>query len=71
MRTRPFSGLSPVLTSAASPPPMPSGPVAAALAYILWGLFPLYIKQVAQLPVLEIVLHRSAGSLMFASVPGG
>ena len=44
---------------------MPSGPLAAALAYIVWGLFPLYIKQVAQVPVLEIVLHRSAWSLVF------
>ena len=47
------------------PVPMPSGPLAAALAYILWGLFPLYIKQVAQVPALEIVLHRSAWSLLF------
>jgi len=44
---------------------MPSGPLTAALAYILWGLFPLYIKQVAQVPALEIVLHRSAWSLLF------
>ncbi len=43
---------------------MPSGPLAAALAYILWGLFPLYIKQVAAVPALEIVLHRSAWSLV-------
>ena len=42
---------------------MPSGPLAAALAYILWGLFPIYIKQVATVPALEIVLHRSAWSL--------
>ena len=46
------------------PVPMPSGPLAAALAYILWGLFPLYIKQVVQVPALEIVLHRSAWSLL-------
>ena len=44
---------------------MPSGPVAAAIAYILWGLFPLYIKQIDHLPALEIVLHRSAWSLVF------
>jgi chloramphenicol-sensitive protein RarD len=44
---------------------MPSGPLAAALAYILWGLFPLYIKQIVHVPALEIVLHRSAWSLMF------
>ena len=46
-------------------PPMPSGPLAAALAYILWGLFPLYIKLVAHVPVLEIVLHRSLWALVF------
>ena len=44
---------------------MPSGPLAAALAYILWGLFPLYIKLVAHVPVLEIVLHRSLWALVF------
>ena len=44
---------------------MPSGPLAAALAYILWGLFPLYIKQISQVPAVEIVLHRSAWSLLF------
>ncbi|OGA99559.1 MAG: transporter [Burkholderiales bacterium RIFCSPHIGHO2_12_FULL_69_20] len=44
---------------------MPSGPLAAALAYILWGLFPLYIKQIVHVPALEIVLHRSAWSLVF------
>ena len=43
---------------------MPSGPLAAALAYILWGLFPIYIKQVATVPALEVVLHRSAWSLV-------
>lgn len=44
---------------------MLSGPLAAALAYILWGLFPLYIKQIDHIPSLEIVLHRSAWSLLF------
>ena len=43
---------------------MPSGPLTAAIAYILWGLFPLYIKQIDQVPALEIVLHRSAWSLL-------
>ena len=37
---------------------MPSGPLAAALSYILWGLFPLYIKQLQAVPALEIVLHQ-------------
>jgi chloramphenicol-sensitive protein RarD len=44
---------------------MTSGPLAAALAYLLWGLFPIYIKQVASVPALEIVAHRSAWSLVF------
>lgn len=37
----------------------------AALSYVLWGLFPLYFKQVAEVAPLEIVLHRSVWSLVF------
>ena len=37
----------------------------AALSYVMWGLFPLYFKQVADVPALEIVLHRSVWSLVF------
>ncbi|MBL8351166.1 MAG: EamA family transporter RarD [Burkholderiaceae bacterium] len=44
---------------------MPSGALTAAVAYILWGLFPLYIKQIEQVSALQIVLHRSAWSLVF------
>ena len=44
---------------------MPLGPLAAASAFILWGLFPLYIKQLPQVPALELVAHRSAWSLLF------
>jgi chloramphenicol-sensitive protein RarD len=44
---------------------MSQGLIAAALAYILWGLFPLYIKQVAHVSALEVVAHRSAWSLVF------
>lgn len=44
---------------------MPQGLIAAALAYILWGLFPLYIKQVAHVNAAEVVAHRSAWSLVF------
>lgn len=47
---------------------MPSGLIAAALAYTLWGLFPLYIKQVAQVPAAEVVVHRSVGALVFVFV---
>ena len=44
---------------------MPTGPLAAAAAYILWGLFPLYIRQIEHVGSLEIVLHRSLWSLVF------
>lgn len=44
---------------------MPTGLIAAALSYALWGLFPLYFHQVADVPALEIVLHRSVWSLAF------
>ncbi|MDP1532537.1 MAG: EamA family transporter RarD [Rubrivivax sp.] len=44
---------------------MPSGVLAAALAFVLWGLFPIYIKQLAGVPALEIVVHRTVWSLLF------
>jgi chloramphenicol-sensitive protein RarD len=47
------------------PQVLPQGLIAAAAAYILWGLFPLYIKQVAHVDAVEIVAHRSAWSLVF------
>jgi len=37
----------------------------AALAYTLWGLFPLYFRQVAAVPAFEIVVHRSVWALVF------
>ena len=47
---------------------MPTGLLAAALSYALWGLFPLYFHQIAEVPALEIVLHRSVWSLVFVAV---
>ena len=44
---------------------MNTGIVYAALAYLSWGLFPLYFRQVAALPALEVVLHRTLWSLVF------
>lgn len=37
----------------------------AVAAYSCWGLFPLYIKQIAHVPAIELVLHRSLWSLLF------
>ena len=47
---------------------MHPGLIPAALAYILWGLFPLYIKQVAHVSAVEVVVHRSVWSLVFVFV---
>lgn len=44
---------------------MSTGVLQAALAYALWGLFPLYFHLVAAVAPLEIVLHRSLWSLVF------
>ena len=40
----------------------------AALAYLMWGLFPLYFNAVAAASPFEIVLHRSVWSLAFLFV---
>jgi len=44
---------------------MNPGLVYAFLAFGIWGLFPLYLRQVASVPPLELVLHRSTWSLVF------
>ena len=37
----------------------------ATLAFVMWGLFPLYFRQIAAVSPLEVVLHRSVWSLLF------
>lgn len=44
---------------------MNPGMLQAALAYILWGLFPLYFRELEGVGAFEIVLHRVAWSLVF------
>ena len=44
---------------------MHPGMFAAALAYVIWGVFPLYFHHLADVPPLEMVLHRSVWSLVF------
>ena len=38
--------------------PLPGAPV-AALAYFIWGLFPLYWSLLAPVPVLQVLAHRA------------
>jgi chloramphenicol-sensitive protein RarD len=40
-----------------------TGLAAAVAAFFLWGLFPLYWKQLAGVPALEVVAHRMAWGL--------
>lgn len=44
---------------------MNRGVLAAAGAYICWGLLPLYWKQLQAVPALEILAHRMTWSLVF------
>ena len=44
---------------------MNAGIAYATLAFVMWGLFPLYFRHIAAVPPLEVVLHRSAWSLLF------
>lgn len=41
------------------------GLVSGLFAYVCWGLFPLYWRQLNELSALEILAHRIAWSLVF------
>jgi chloramphenicol-sensitive protein RarD len=47
---------------------MPIGALYAALAFALWGIFPLYFRQIASVPPGEILVHRIVWSLAFVLV---
>ena len=42
-----------------------SGGLQAALAFLIWGAFPLLFKQVDTLPALEVLAHRIVWALLF------
>jgi len=44
---------------------MNPGLLYAALAYIAWGLFPVYFKQLVQVNAFEVVMHRMVWSFVF------
>jgi len=44
---------------------MNPGIVSAALAYVSWGLFPLYFKQLSSIAPLDVLVHRIVWSLVF------
>lgn len=47
---------------------MNRGMLQAALAYVAWGLFPLYFRELADVGAFEIVLHRVAWSIVFLAL---
>lgn len=47
---------------------MHRGVLSAALAYAIWGLFPLYFRLLAEVPALDVLLHRVVWSLLFVLV---
>ena len=51
-------------TASASPSSM-TGLLCAALAYVTWGLFPIYFHALARVDAFEIVMHRSLWSFVF------
>ncbi len=49
------------------PPTASSGAVLAFGAFLCWGLFPLYFKQVAAVPAVEMLANRVVWSLVFVT----
>lgn len=47
---------------------MSAGITYAVLAYTLWGLFPLYLRELSHVPALEVVAHRTLWTLAFLAV---
>jgi chloramphenicol-sensitive protein RarD len=39
-------------------PPARTGLYAAVAAFVIWGLFPLYLKPLAEVPALQVMAHR-------------
>lgn len=44
------------------------GALLAGGAYLLWGTFPIFFKQLPDVPALEVVAHRTVWSLAFIAV---
>ncbi|SFF24479.1 chloramphenicol-sensitive protein RarD [Fontimonas thermophila] len=46
---------------------MRQGLIAAACAYLIWGLFPIYWKQLAMVPATQVMAHRIVWCLLFVA----
>lgn len=47
---------------------MRTGILSAALAFLCWGLFPLYFRAISEVPPLQIMVHRVLWSLLFLGI---
>jgi chloramphenicol-sensitive protein RarD len=47
---------------------MRTGILSAGLAFLCWGLFPLYFRALNQVPPMEILVHRVLWSLLFLAI---
>ena len=47
---------------------MRTGVLSAGLAFLCWGLFPLYFHAISEVPPLQILVHRVLWSLLFLAV---
>jgi len=45
-----------------------AGLLTAFLAYLIWGILPVYWKQIIQVPPLEIIMHRVFWACLFALI---
>jgi chloramphenicol-sensitive protein RarD len=47
---------------------MRTGILSAALAFLCWGLFPLYFHAISEVPPMQILVHRVLWSLLFLGI---
>ncbi len=59
----------PLAGAGANTSPDPRGLAAAVGAYALWGLLPLYLKQLGSTPPVEVLAHRALWSILFVGAP--
>ena len=48
-----------------------NGLLATTLAFVIWGLFPLYLKPMAEVPALQIMAHRVVWCCLLVHRGGG
>lgn len=56
------------MSSAPSHADSRKGAIAAITAYVLWGLFPIFWKQLTGIDALELIAHRVVWSLLFVLI---